>query len=212
VIPSINIREIIKRLKRAYPKTRATLRNNNPYRILVSTILSAQCTDKVSEKITALLFKKYHNIKNLAKTRQPVLEREIYSSGFYHNKAKNIIAGAKKIIKEYGSKVPQAIGELLSIPGVGRKTANIVLSAGFGKAEGIAVDTHVARISKRVGLSREKDPNKIEQDLLKIVPKNDWLDFNYIMVSHGRKICRSRNPLCLQCVINNFCQYYRHNI
>ena len=156
-------------------------------------------------KITPPLFKKYKTIPDFAGAKQSQLEKEIHSAGFYKNKAKNIIAASKKIVEEFKGKVPDTMDELVTLPGVARKTANIVLSSSFGKAEGIAVDTHVKRLSRRLGLSKESDPNKIEQDLMGMVPKADWLDFNYLLVNHGRAICMARKPLCPDCAIKKLC-------
>lgn len=197
--------EIIKILGRTYPQSRTALYYKTPLQILIATVLAAQCTDQRVNKITPHLFKKYKTALDFAKAKQPILEQEIRSTGFYRNKAKNIIATSKKIVENFEGKVPDNMKELITLPGIARKTANIVLSSGFKKAEGIAVDTHVKRLSERIGLSKERDPNKIEQDLMKIVPKKDWLNFNYMLVDHGRKICRARKPLCPECAIKHLC-------
>ena len=199
------IKDIIKILRKEYPRSRTALGHDNPFHLLVSTILSAQCTDERVNKITPSLFKKYKTIADFAKVRQSKLEQDIRSTGFYKNKARNIIATSKKIVDEFKGRVPDTMDELVTLPGVARKTANIVLSSSFRKAEGIAVDTHVKRLSERLGLSREKDPKKIEKDLMEIIPKADWLDFNYILVDHGRAICMARKPLCPDCVIKKLC-------
>jgi len=197
--------KIVRILRKSYPRLRTALYYKTPFQIMIATILSAQCTDERVNKITPGLFKKYKTVNDFAKVRQSVLEKEIHSAGFYRNKAKNIIAASKKIIKEFKGKVPDNMEGLISLAGVARKTANIVLSSGFKKAEGIAVDTHVKRLSGRLALSNERDPNKIEQDLLKIVPKKDWLDLNYMLVDHGRAICNARKPLCGECVVSKLC-------
>ena len=197
--------KIVRILRKSYPRLRTALYYKTPFQIMIATILSAQCTDERVNKITPGLFKKYKTVDDFAKVRQSVLEKEIHSAGFYRNKAKNIIAASKKIIKEFKGKVPDNMEGLISLAGVARKTANIVLSSGFKKAEGIAVDTHVKRLSGRLALSNERDPNKIEQDLLKIVPKKDWLDLNYMLVDHGRAICNARKPLCGECVVSKLC-------
>ena len=199
------VKKIIRALRRAYPDSRTALRYRTPLQLLVSTILSAQCTDRRVNQIAPSLYRKYRTASGFAKARQSVLEREIRSAGFYRNKAKNIIGACKKIAGEYGGKVPESMEELIGLPGVARKTANIVLSSAFKKAEGIAVDTHVRRLSGRLGLSRSKDPNKIEEDLMKVVPRKDWLDFNYLLVNHGRRVCQARKPLCNECVIRKLC-------
>ena len=199
------ITEIVRILRKGYPKTRAALRHRSAFGLLVSTILSAQCTDERVNKITPGLFKRYRTPRDFARAKQALLEKEIRSTGFYRNKAKNIIATSKKIVGEFSGRVPNTMDKLVTLPGVARKTANIVLSSSFHKAEGIAVDTHVKRLSQRIGLSREKDPNKIEKDLLRIVPRKDWLDFNYLLVDHGRRICMARKPLCKECIIKHLC-------
>jgi len=198
-------REIIKILRKNYPKSRTALKYETPLQIMVSTILSAQCTDERVNMITPALFKKYKTAADFASADQEELEEEIRSTGFFRNKAKNIISASKKIVENFGGEVPDNMEELITLPGVARKTANIVLSSSFKKTEGIAVDTHVKRLSQRLGLSKEKDPDKIERDLMAIVPKEDWLDFNYMLVNHGRKICPARRPLCPSCDISHLC-------
>jgi endonuclease-3 len=202
------IEEIIKNLKKAYPKSRTALHYRNPLQILVATILSAQCTDLRVNQITPMLFDKYRSAADFAKANQTELEDEIRSTGFFRNKAKNIIGASQKIVEEFDDRVPDNMADLITLPGVARKTANIVLSSGYNIAEGIAVDTHVKRLSGRLGLSEEKDPDKIEQDLLAIVPKKDWLDFNYILVNHGRQVCQARKPRCVECPLNHLCPYF----
>ena len=204
--------KIINRLKKAYKGPRASLRDANPFQLLIATILSAQCTDDRASRVASYLFKKYKNIKNFAKAKRHILEKELYSTGFYRHKAKNIIGASKKIIEDYKGRVPNGMEKLIALPGVGRKTANIVLSGAFKKAEGIAVDTHVKRLSIRLRLSNQYNPDKIEKDLLGIVPKKNWLDFNYIFVNHGRKVCRARSPLCSICLINDLCPSAWSNI
>jgi len=199
------IKDIVKILRKEYPRARTALRHQSPFELLVSTILSAQCTDERVNKITPDLFKKYRGPTAFSRARQSVLERDIRSTGFFRNKSKNIIAASKKIVMDYKGMVPDTMERLLTLPGVARKTANIVLSSSFHKSEGIAVDTHVKRLSERLGLSKEKDPNKVEQDLIGIVPRKDWLDFNYILVNHGRKICMARKPLCGECSLARLC-------
>ena len=199
------IEDIIKILRKIYPDTRTALEHDNPFHLLVATILSAQCTDERVNKITPTLFKKYKTISDFAKAKQSELEKDIRSTGFYRNKAKNIIATSKRIIETFNGRVPDTMDELITLPGVARKTANIVLSSSFKKAEGIAVDTHVRRLSERLDLSREKDPKRIEKDLMDIVPKRDWLDFNYLLVDHGRAVCSARKPLCPECTIKHLC-------
>ena len=197
--------KIIKALRKAYPESRTALHHKTPLQLLISTILSAQCTDERVNQVTPSLFTKYRKASDFAKADGGVLEQEIRSTGFYRNKARNIISACKKIVVEFGGEVPDSMVELITLPGVARKTANIVLSSCFGKAEGIAVDTHVGRLAQRLGLSKNKNPVKIERDLMSIVPKKDWLDFNYMFVNHGRQVCQARKPLCDECVIKTFC-------
>jgi endonuclease-3 len=199
------IRDIIKILRRTYPKSRTALKYHTPFELLVATILAAQCTDERVNKITPFLFKKYKTISAFANAKRAVLEKDIRSTGFYKNKAKNIIGASKKIIEDFKGRLPDSMEQLITLPGVARKTANVVLSSSFRKAEGIAVDAHVKRLSGRLRLSEAKDPNKIEEDLMEIVPKADWLDFNFLLVNHGRAICIARGPLCSECVIKHLC-------
>ena len=196
---------IIRILRREYPSTRTALHFETPLEILVATILAAQCTDERVNKITPGLFKKYPTAAGFAQADRAELEAEIRSTGFFRNKAKSIIGAAQKIVQDFGSEVPSTMEELITLPGVARKTANIVLSSAFSKAEGIAVDTHVKRLSGRLGLSRESDPDKIERDLMRIVPRKDWLDFNYLLVDHGRKVCQARKPRCPLCALRKLC-------
>ncbi len=199
------VSKIIEILCQTYPNSRSALKFKTPLQILVATILAAQCTDERVNKITPFLFNKYKTVLGFAKAKQSVLEKEIYSTGFYRHKAKNIIAAAKKIVTEFSGKVPDNMHELISLPGVARKTANIVLSSVFKKAQGIAVDTHVRRLSQRLGFSKQDNPEKIEQDLMNMVPKKYWLIFNYLLVDHGRAICQARRPECPACAIKQFC-------
>ena len=199
------ISKIVKILRRTYPRSRTALYYKTPFQILIATILSAQCTDKRVNKITPHLFKKYETVYDFSKAKQSTLEKDIHSTGFYRNKAKNIISSSKRIVEVFKGKVPRTMKELLTLPGVARKTANIVLSSAFEKVEGIAVDTHVKRLSNRLGLTKECIPEKIEKDLMELVPKKDWLDFNYILVDHGRSTCKARSPLCYECVIKKLC-------
>ncbi len=197
--------KIIKILEKKYPTSRTALAFESPLQILIATILAAQCTDVRVNQITPGLFKKYPTAEAFAGADRAELEMEIRPSGFFRNKAKSIIGAAQKIVTDFGGRVPDTMAELITLPGVARKTANIVLSSGYGKAEGIAVDTHVRRLSGRLGLSKQRDPEKIELDLLAIVPKKDWLDFNYMLVNYGRDICQARKPKCPECVIKHLC-------
>ena len=198
--------KIIKILKKEYPDAKIALKFKNTWQLLVATILSAQCTDVRVNKVTPILFKKYKKISDFAKADKKEFEKDIHSTGFYRNKAKGIIGSAKKILSEFNGAVPSTMDELTSLPSVGRKTANVILSSGFGKTAGIVVDTHVIRLSGRLGLTRNTEPEKIEQDLMKIVLKNDWAVFSHLLILHGRKICGSRRPLCGDCRINKLCQ------
>ncbi|MDP8234174.1 MAG: endonuclease III [Candidatus Saelkia tenebricola] len=201
------VEKIVKILDENYPQAHTSLFYKTPHQMLVATILSAQCRDEMVNKITPDLFKKYKNVRGFAKAKQAVLEKDIRSLGLYRNKAKNIIAASKKIVKDFDGSVPDTMENLVSLPGVARKTANIVLSSVFKKAEGIAVDTHLKRLSKRLALSKEDNPDKIERDLMKIVPYEYWLNFNYLLVNHGRKICHPGKPLCSECCIKQLCPF-----
>jgi len=197
--------KIIRVLEKEYPQSRTALTFETPLQILVATILSAQCTDERVNKLTPALFKAYPDAAAFAVADRAELERDVRPTGFFRNKAKNIIGAATKIVADFGGRVPDTMAELITLPGVARKTANIVLSSAYGKAEGIAVDVHVKRLSGRLGLSRQENPEKIERDLLTIVPKEDWLDFNYLLVNHGRRICRARKPKCPECKLSGLC-------
>ena len=201
--------KIIKVLRKEYPKSRVALKYGSPLQLLVATMLSAQCTDKKVNEITPGLFKRCRTAGDFAEISSEELERIIKPTGFYRTKAKNIINSARMIRDEFGGRIPDSMEELLRLPGVARKTANIVLSSAFKKAEGIAVDTHVKRLSGRLGLSASRNPDKIERDLMAIVPRADWLDFNYLMVSHGRAVCTARSPRCCECGLRAWCDYYK---
>jgi len=197
--------KILQLLKKEYPEARVALEFSNPLEILVSTILSAQCTDKRVNIVTQFLFKKYKTAQDYAGANLETFENEIRPTGFYRNKAKNIINSAKKIVNDFNGKVPDTMEGLITLPGVARKTANIVLTSGFGKVEGIAVDTHVLRLSKRLCLSRFSDPVKVEQDLMELFPEKDWGIVNFILVDHGRKVCNAKKPLHDKCVLYDLC-------
>lgn len=199
------IKPIVRLLRKHYPGARTALEFRNPLQILVATILAAQSTDKLVNTVTPALFAKYPTAEAFARADRSALEREIHSTGFFRNKAKHIIGAARRIVEAYGGVVPDAMDELVTLPGVARKTANIVLSAGYHKAEGIAVDTHALRLSQRLGLTREKDPVKVERDLLALVPRPDWLDFNSLLVEHGRAVCQARKPDCPHCFLRRLC-------
>jgi len=197
--------KIFKVLADEYPEVTTALTHADPLQLLVATILSAQCTDARVNVVTKDLFKKYRKAVDYAKAKLPVFEGEIRSTGFYKNKAKNIIGAARMIEKEFGGKVPGTMEELVALPGVARKTANIVLFHAFGKNEGIAVDTHVKRLSGRIGLTRQKDPVKIEKDLMELFDRKNWGTLSNLLIAHGRKICDARRPLCSECPLNKLC-------
>jgi endonuclease-3 len=199
------VMKIIERLRKQYPDARCSLNYSNPLELLIAAILSAQCTDERVNMVTADLFRKYRTSDDYAKAPRAELERDIRSTGFYRNKAKAIQAACQIISKQYGGKVPDNLEQLLTLPGVARKTANVVLGNAFGIASGIVVDTHVARLAQRLGLSDKKQPEKIEQDLMAIVPKKYWIEFSHLLIYHGRKVCKARSPLCDQCVIESLC-------
>jgi len=197
--------EIVKRLKRAYPDAHCALAHTSPFELLIATILSAQCTDVRVNIVTADLFRKYRSPQDFLNVSQRELEKDIHSTGFFRNKAKNIQAACKRIIEEYGGEVPQTMEELLTLGGVARKTANVVLGNAFGIASGVVVDTHVSRLSQRLGLTTNKTPEKIERDLAGLIPKRDWVMFPHWMIFHGRQVCIARKPKCGECVLADIC-------
>ncbi|MBK8302668.1 MAG: endonuclease III [Chloracidobacterium sp.] len=197
--------EIIKRLKKAYPDAHCALVHTNAFELLVATILSAQCTDVRVNIVTADLFRKYRGPEDFLSVAQTELEKDIHSTGFYRNKAKNIQAACKRLIEVYGGNVPQTMDDLLTLGGVARKTANVVMGNAFGIASGVVVDTHVSRLSQRLGLTKEKTPEKIERDLEKLVPKKHWMMFPNWMIYHGRQICEARKPKCGECTLADIC-------
>ncbi|MBI3698079.1 MAG: endonuclease III [Acidobacteria bacterium] len=197
--------EILRRLDEAYPAAQCALEHKNPWQLLVATILSAQCTDKRVNMVTPGLFQKYPTLQDFASARQVVLEQDIRSTGFFRNKAKSLIGAAKTILSEFGGRVPQTMEEMLRIPGAARKTANVVLGTAFGKAAGVVVDTHVQRIARRLDLTKQKDPGKIEQDLMKALPQEKWILFAHQIIHHGRQVCAARNPACNRCNLERLC-------
>ena len=201
--------EIIKRLKKAYPDAHCALEHSNPFELLIATILSAQCTDVRVNIVTANLFRKYRGPQDFADVSQRELEKDIYSTGFFRNKAKNIKAASQRIIDVYGGNIPRTMDEILTLGGVARKTANVVLGNAFGIASGVVVDTHVSRISQRLGLTKQKTPQKIEKDLEKLVPKDSWIMFPHWMIFHGRQICHARKPKCPDCVLADICPSFK---
>lgn len=198
-------REIIKRLKKEYPDAHCALEHTNAFELLVATILSAQCTDVRVNIVTAELFRKYRSPQDFADAPLEELTEDIRSINFFNNKAKNIRAAAEKIVRDFGGNVPDNMEELLTLNGVARKTANVVLGNAFGIASGVVVDTHVKRLSNRLGLTVEDAPEKIEQDLQKLVPKKDWVMFSHWLIYHGRQVCQARKPNCAECVLEDIC-------
>jgi endonuclease-3 len=199
------VRPIIQRLKKRYPEAECSLIHRNPLQLLVATILSAQCTDERVNIVTKTLFKEYRTAADFANADPRVFEEQIKSTGFYRNKTKSIISMAQSLIEYHDGKVPRTMDELVKLPGVGRKTANVVLGNAFGIDEGIVVDTHVKRISNRLGFTKHKDPDKIERDLIDLVPKKDWTLWPHLLIHHGRAICQARTPKCEMCPINQLC-------
>jgi len=197
--------KILAVLEKSYPAAETCLLFETPLQILVATILSAQCTDERVNRLTPALFRKYPSAEAFAAADRAELEKDIRPTGFFRNKAKSIQGAAQKIVAEFGGRVPETMTELITLPGVARKTANIVLSSAFHKAEGIAVDVHVARLSQRMGLTKQSVPEKIEPDLLALVPTKYWLTFNYMLVNHGRAVCQSRKPRCSECRLRDLC-------
>lgn len=200
-----NIQNIIKVLKQTYPNAKCALNHKNAFELLIATILSAQCTDERVNIVTTQLFKKYKTPKDLANAKIEELEQEVRSTGFYKNKAKNIKASSKVIVEHFSGRVPNNMNDLLTLPGVARKTANVVLGTWFNISSGIVVDTHVLRISYLLGLTKQKNPEKVEQELMKIVQKQEWINFSHMLIWHGRKICIARRPKCEICPLNKLC-------
>lgn len=199
------ISEILKRLKKECPEPKTSLNFSDPFQLLVATTLSAQATDVLVNKVTENLFKKYRTVKDYADVPLETLQKDVSSINFYKTKAKNIQAAAKIIVDKFNSKVPKTMDELTSLPGVARKTANIILSNAYGINEGIAVDTHVKRLSYLLGLTKNKDPVKIEKDLMAITPKEEWGNLSHLLIFHGRKICQAKKPNHQECVLYNIC-------
>jgi endonuclease-3 len=200
-----NILDIANRLNETYPGAHIILNYTNPLELLVTVILSAQCTDAKVNQVTAELFKKYHILDDYADADQAEFEIDIRSTGFFRNKTRNIIAAAGKIRKDFGGHVPRTMEEITSLPGVARKSGNVVLYNAYGVTAGIAVDTHVGRLSRRLGLSQEKDPVKVERDLMALLPKEKWSGFSYLLIEHGRAVCSARKIKCNECVLNDIC-------
>ncbi len=202
---SKRVDEILRLLKTKYPSAKTALLHRDPLQLLVATVLSAQCTDARVNIVTKELFRKYKTAKDFADSDPKKFEQEIKSTGFYKNKARNIINSCRMIVEKFNGKVPKTMEELTLLPGVARKTANIVLSEGYGIIEGIAVDTHVKRVSFRLGLTKNTDPEKIEQDLMKLLPKGEWRNISNLLIFHGRETCMAKLPKCSICILNKLC-------
>ena len=199
------VAKIIQKLRRTYPDARCALRHTDPLQLLVATILSAQCTDERVNGITPALFQHYRSAADFASAPSGELEQGIRSTGFFRNKARSIRNCCRAIHERHGGRVPDSMEDLVELDGIGRKTANVVLGVAYGKAEGIVVDTHVSRLSRRMGLTRHRTPEKIEAALMKIVPRADWIDFSHLLIWHGRKRCTARKPDCPHCEVANLC-------
>lgn len=197
--------EIMRGLDRMYPDVTCALKHKNPWELLVATILSAQCTDKRVNEVTPGLFAKYPTPQDFAAVKPEVLASDIRSTGFFNNKSKSIVGAAKRVVADFAGDVPRTMEELLTIPGAARKTANVVLGTAYGIATGLVVDTHVLRISRRLDLSRQSDPVKIERDLMKIIPRKKWILFSHQTIHHGRALCVARNPRCAECLLEPVC-------
>ena len=197
--------KIIKLLKRAHPDAKCALHHSNAFELLIATILSAQCTDERVNKVTADLFRKYRKPEDYLKVPATELQADVRTTGFFRNKTKSIQGACKLLVEEFDGEVPQSMEELLKLPGVARKTANVVLGVAYGKAEGVVVDTHVSRLSHRLKLTRHKDAGKIEKDLMEIIPRKNWIEFAHLLIFHGRRICKARRPLCEECVVEELC-------
>ena len=203
--PAERSKKILQRFDRAYPNPQCALTHKNPLQLLVSTILSAQCTDERVNKVTAVLFRTYRTAEDFAYASPSKLEAAIRPTGFFRNKAKSVMGACKMIVEEYDGKVPRTMEQLLTLPGVARKTANVVLGTAYGIAAGVVVDTHVLRLSNRLRFSKQKDPKKIELDLIDLVPKKKWIEISHQLIWHGRLVCQARKPKCSECMIEDLC-------
>ena len=203
-----NVEKILPILKKEYPDARCTLNFTTPFELLIATILAAQCTDERVNQVTEELFKKYRRPQDYLKVELTELEEDIRPTGFFRNKARNIRGCVSQIVKDYDGQVPKDMGEFVNLPGVGRKTANVVLGNAFG-IPGIVVDTHVGRVAQRLGLTTRTDPVKIEFDLMEIISRKEWVDFSHQLVFHGRRVCSARKPLCERCLLKEYCLYYK---
>jgi endonuclease-3 len=199
------VRAILSKLDEAYPDATCALQHKDPFQLLVATILSAQCTDQRVNMVTPELFAKYPTPKDLAYANPQELESEIRTTGFFRNKTKSLIGASKKIVEDFGGKVPQTMDEILTLPGVARKTANVVLGTGYQIASGVVVDTHVQRVAMRLDLTKNTDPKKIEQDLTRVIPQDRWILFSHQIIWHGRRVCQARKPRCIECNLEQLC-------
>src|SRR5579871_3476306 len=199
------VAQILRGLDQMYPDVTCALHHHNPWELLVATILSAQCTDKRVNEVTPGLFAKYPTPRDFAAVRPEVLAQDIRSTGFFNNKAKSIVGAAQKVLRDFGGEVPRTMEEMLTIPGAARKTANVVLGTAYGIAVGVVVDTHVQRLSRRLDLTKQTDPVKIEQDLIKLIPPDRWVLFSHQMIHHGRALCVARKPRCAECLLDPLC-------
>jgi endonuclease-3 len=197
--------QILRALKKTYPQATCALNHTNPFELLIATILSAQCTDERVNIVTANLFRKYRKPEDYLAVSREELEQDINSINFFRNKAKSIQEASQLLVEKYKGQLPRSLEELVEFPGVGRKTANVVLGTAFGIPTGVVVDTHVARLSQRLGLSENKQPEKIEADLIELLPKKEWIDFSHRLIWHGRRVCQARKPLCENCSLEKFC-------
>jgi endonuclease-3 len=196
---------ILHKLDEAYPDANCELKHENPFQLLISTILSAQCTDVRVNEVTKTLYQKYKTPKDFAYADPKELEQEVRPTGFFRNKTKSIMGASKGILENFRGEVPQTMDEILTLPGVARKTGNVVLGSGYGIASGVVVDTHVMRLSRRLDLTKHEDPKKIEQDLIKIIPQDNWIKFSHQLIWHGRRVCIARKPRCLECNLESIC-------
>ena len=198
-------RDIVTHLRATYPDAKCSLDFTTPLELLVATILSAQCTDERVNAVTKQLFQKYRSAADYANADPEELEQDIKQTGFYRNKAKHLRAAGQMLVERYHGEVPRAMEELIALPGVARKTANVVMGNAYGVVEGVVVDTHVGRLARRLGLTQSEDPVQVEQDLMALLPQNDWLDFSHLLIYHGRAICQARRPLCEACMLREIC-------
>ena len=200
------VAEILKRLDEAYPEAVCALNHRSPWELLVATILSAQCTDARVNMVTPELFRRFPNPSAMSKAKLPELEELIRTTGFFRNKAKSIQGAAKAVVERFGGRIPETLAELITIPGAARKTANVVLGVSFGKAEGVVVDTHVFRIARRLELAKGETPQEVEQELMRVIPRDRWISFSHQVIHHGRQVCVARNPKCDKCNLETVCR------